>query len=79
MNNKQKLKLLGLFFMLLWVLTTVIFGGILMGLNLIAPIFSTPRLVLGVSVMCFAMSVLFMVVKYEDIVDSLESSVETKE
>ena len=68
MSAKKKLQLLGIFFVLLWVLTTVIFGGIFMGLNLIVPIFSTPRLILGVTILCFAMSVLFMVVKFEDIV-----------
>lgn len=79
MSAKKKLQLLGIFFVLLWVLTTVIFGGIFMGLNLIVPIFSTPRLILGVSIVCFAVSVLFMVVQYEEILESLEASIETKE
>lgn len=79
MSAKKKLQLLGIFFVLLWVLTTVIFGGIFMGLNLIIPIFSTPRLILGVTILCFAMSVLFMIVKFEEVLESLESSMETKE
>ena len=51
MSAKKKLQLLGIFFVLLWVLATVIFGGIFMGLNLIIPIFSTPRLILGVTIL----------------------------
>lgn len=79
MNAKKKAQLLIIYFALLWMITTVIFGGIFMGLNLIIPIFSTPRLILGVTILCFAMSVLFMVVNYEEILESLEASMETKE
>ena len=79
MNAKKKVQLLIIFFALLWMITTVIFGGILVGLNLIVPLFSTLRLFLGVTILCFAMSVFFMIVKYKDILESLESSVETKE
>lgn len=79
MNAKKKAQLLIIYFALLWMITTVIFGGIFMGLNLIIPIFSTPRLILGVTILCFAMSVLFMVVNYEEILESLGASMETKE
>ena len=79
MSAKKKLQLLAVFFVLLWMLLTVIFGGIFTGLNLIVPIFSTPRLILGVSIVCFAVSVLFMVVLHEEILESLEASIETKE
>lgn len=74
MSDKKMAELLMIFFVLLWVIITAMLGGIAVGMNLIIPVFSTIRLLLGVSAISFAVSVLFMVCNYNKIIESLEFS-----
>ena len=78
MKDRELLKHVFMFFLLLWVVLTMVFGGVMLGLNVIVPVVSTLRLFIGTVSICFAVSVALVIANYQDIVDNYERTIGQK-